>query len=79
MDMMLDTPPEVQRIYYAMLAEKTFSERALLTQALSARARLVSQAGIRAQYPSYTEEEVKLEYVKRITTREEFNALFPKA
>ena len=77
MDLMLDTPPEVQRIYYAMLAEKSFTQRAQLTQELSARARGMSQAGIRAQHPEYTEEDIRREYVRRITTRDEFNVLFP--
>lgn len=77
MELMLDTPPEVQRIYYAMLAKKSFTQRAQLTQGLSARTRQMAQAGIRTRHPEYTEEEVKLAYLRQITTQEEFNALFP--
>jgi len=77
MRFMHDTTPEAERVYYEMLAAKSFADRALLTQALSRRIRQISQAGIRAQNPAYSDEEVNREYLRRIMTRDEFKVLFP--
>jgi hypothetical protein len=79
MRFMHDTTPEAEEVYYAMLAAMPPERRFAQANSLSVRMRSTALASIRAQYPDYSDYEVKRVYFRRIMTPEEFKTNFPEA
>ena len=75
MSFMLDTTPDAERFYYDLLASKTSEERLIQANRLSVRMRAMVLDAIQMQNPGFSEHEVKMEYFRRILTREEFRQL----
>ena len=73
-----DTTPEVawvqMQIYRRMPAEK----RLLLTLEMSDGIREICAAGVRAQYPHFTDEQVRLTVIRRMLGDELFRKAYPK-
>lgn len=73
MSYMLDTTPDAERFYYDLLASKSSEERLIHANRLSIRMRTMVLEAIQQQNPDYSELEVKMEYFRRILTRDEFS------
>lgn len=73
MSFMLDTTPDAERFYYDLLASKSSEERLIHANRLSVRMRTMVLEAIQEQNPDYSELEVKMEYFRRILTRDEFS------
>lgn len=73
MSYMLDTTPDAERFYYDLLASKSSEERLIHANRLSVRMRTMVLEAIQQQNPDYSELEVKMEYFRRILTRDEFS------
>ena len=73
MSFMLDTTPDAERFYYDLLASKSSEERLIHANRLSVRMRTMVLEAIQQHNPDYSELEVKMEYFRRILTRDEFS------
>ena len=73
-----DTTPEAawvqMQIYRQMPAEK----RLLLALEMSDGVREICAAGVRAQYPNFTDEQVRLIVIRRMLGEELFHKAYPK-
>jgi hypothetical protein len=78
MSFMHDTDLETQKKYYALLKAMSPEKRFEQGMRLTIMAREACQDSIRQQYPDYTWEEVRKEYLRRIMTPEEFKTMFGK-
>jgi len=78
MSFMLDTDMDTQKKYYALLAKMSPEKRLEQGLRLSRMVREACIAAIQRQYPEYTWDDVRKEYLKRIMTKEEFETLYRK-
>ena len=75
--LMLDTPPEQRRRYYAMLRRMTPEERGRTAFALTGMVRRMAAASIRSDHPGISEWELRARMAVRLYGREAARRLFP--
>ena len=77
MGFMLDTTPDASGYYWKSATGMTQEQRLIEAGRLSDELRANTIADIRRQNPDYSEDEVKLAYIRHICTDEEYKTLLP--
>lgn len=63
---MIDTTPEMHKFQYDLIMSKTPEERLLMCFEMMETGRLLMIAGIKSQNPDLTDEEIRIELLKRL-------------
>ncbi len=74
---MQDTSPAAEKRYFELLAAKSPMERLEITIRLCTVVRKLAEAGIRAQYPDASSDEVRAKLAERLYGRHVAMRLFP--